>query len=155
MFSLLRNGAFLGLGLMAMTSALCAQGEETKVVKATVKATPSKIEGTQELTLTLDIATSFHIYANPVGLEDLENVQTSLKVTGKTPPKSVKADFPKGKLVKDKLVGDHYIYEGKIVIPVKVVRAEGDNGPLDITVKYQACDEKRCLAPASIKIELK
>jgi len=155
MFSLLRNGALLGLGLMAMTSALCSQDEETKVVKATVKVTPSKMEGTQDLTLTLDIATPFHIYANPVGLEDLENVQTSIMVGGKTPHKSVKANFPKGKLVKDKLVGDHYIYEGKIVIPVKVVRAEGDKGPLDITIKYQACDEKRCLAPSSIKIELK
>ena len=60
MFSLLRNGALLGLGLMAMTSALCAQEEDTKVVKATVKVTPSKIEGTQDLTLTLDIATPFH-----------------------------------------------------------------------------------------------
>ncbi|MSR80897.1 MAG: hypothetical protein EXS11_09255 [Gemmataceae bacterium] len=154
MFTLLRNGVFLGLLFLISAPDLWAE-EEVKVIKASIKAAEGKEPGSQLLTLTLHIASPFHIYANPVGLEDLENVQTTVKVSGKTALKSVKVDYPKGKLVKDKLVGDHSIYEGKVEIPIKVIRAEGDKGPLEVLIKFQACDEKRCLLPSSVKVELK
>ena len=101
MFTLLRNSAFLGLLFLISAPVLWAQ-EEVKVIKASIKAAEGKEPGSQLLTLTLHIASPFHIYANPVGLEDLENVQTTVKVSGKTALKSVKVDYPKGKLVKDR-----------------------------------------------------
>ena len=39
--------------------------------------------------------------ANPVGNPDQESAATTVTIAGKTKPKDVKVDYPKGKLVKD------------------------------------------------------
>jgi hypothetical protein len=35
-----------------------------------------------------------------------------------------------------------------------VQRAKGDTGPLEVTVKLQACTDKTCLLPAIVKREV-
>jgi len=67
-------------------------------------------------------------------------------------PKAVAVDYPKGEVVKDMLVGDYKVFEGKVEIRVTVERAAGDTGPLDLTVKLQACSAKICLPPATVKL---
>lgn len=149
---------FLSLGLVMMFSlSQTVNGDDKNEsgIKATVQAKEAKADGSQELILTLEIPSPFHIYANPVGLEDLESVQTKVAVmVGKGKPKELKVNYPKGKLVKDPLVGDHSIYEGKVEIPIKLVR-EDKTEPITIQIKYQACDDKRCLPPATMKLTLK
>src|SRR5205807_4967759 len=101
---------------------------------------------------TLTIDKDWHAYANPVGNPDLESAQTTVAVSGKAKPKSVKVEYPKGKLVKDMLVGDYQVYEGTVEIKAVVERAAGDSGPLEVTVKLQTCNEKTCLLPATVKL---
>ena len=38
------------------------------------------------------------------------------------------------------------------MIKATVKRAKGDTSPLEVSVKFQACDEKMCLLPATVKV---
>ena len=74
------------------------------------------------LTLNLDVEKPWHLYANPVGNEGLEDAQVVVTVGAKEKPEAVKIEYPEGKLVKDKDVGDYKSYEGKVTITAKVKR---------------------------------
>src|SRR5262249_25376329 len=116
------------------------------------KVTADKpVEGKQVVTVTLEIDPKYHIYANPVGNEDFEPAQTTVSVTGKAKPESVKVDYPPGKLVKDS-AGDYKEYTGKVTIKATVQGAKGDVGPLEVSIKLQACSKSSCLLPATIKV---
>ena len=145
--------------LLAGFFAVCASGpaqaqgkKSDSVVLVTATATKPDASGKQVVTVTMKMDKGWHTYANPVGLEDLKPAQTIVTVTGKAKPKEVKVDYPPGKLVKDKMLGDYRVYEDKVEIKAAVTRAKGDTGPLEVTVKIQACDEKTCLLPASVKV---
>jgi hypothetical protein len=124
------------------------------VVKVSAKAEKPDADGKQVVTITIGIDKDWHIYANPVGLEDLQSSETVVEITGKAKPANVKIDYPKGKLRKDEVVGDYSVYEGKFEIKATVQRAKGDSGPLEVKVKIQACSDvsKTCLVPATVKL---
>jgi hypothetical protein len=149
-----------GLSVLAAGLVLAAgqpvlgQGKKSdSVVKA--RATAGKLDGAgkQEVTILLEIAPGFHIYANPVGNEDFVTTQTTVTVGGKA--KLVKVEYPKGEQKADKVVGDYKIYKGKVTIKASVERGKDDSGPLSVAVKLQACDKARCLLPATIKLSVK
>jgi hypothetical protein len=122
------------------------------VVKATAVAGTVGSDGKQTVTLTLAIDKGWHLYANPVGNEDLTSVQTAVKAAAKGSLGDVKVDYPPGKKIKDPVLGEYSIYEDKAVIAVNVTRAGGDDSPVELTVRVQACSEKECLLPAEIKV---
>jgi uncharacterized protein YyaL (SSP411 family) len=124
------------------------------VVKAAATADKPDAIGRQTVRLKLTIDKGWHVYANPVGNEGLDSAQTSVTVSGSTKPKSVKVQYPKGKTIKDAIVGDYGVYDGTAEIVAMVERAAGDSGPLEVTVKLQACNEKTCLLPATIKLSV-
>jgi hypothetical protein len=144
--------ATLTAGLMLSAKPVLAQGKKSdSVVKA--KATADKpTNGKQVVTVTLEIDPKYHIYANPVGQADLEATQTIVSVSGKTKPESVKVDYPPGKLIRDRVVGDYKTYEGKVTIKATVQRAKDDTGALEVSIKLQACSKSGCLLPATIKV---
>jgi DsbC/DsbD-like thiol-disulfide interchange protein len=122
------------------------------VVKATAVAAKPDADGKQTVTLTLAIDKGWHLYANPVGLEDLASVQTNVKVKAAGDVQNVKIDYPAGKKVKDSVLGEYLIYEDKAVITVNATRAKGDDSPLELTIKVQACNDNTCLLPAEVKV---
>lgn len=144
----------LAAGLvLAIYTEVRAQGlTSDKVVKAAVTTDKPGADGKQVLTITLDIDSKYHIYANPVGNEDFASNQTTLNVTGKAKLESVKVDYPTGEVVKDKTIGDYKIYTGKVTLKATVQRARGDTGPLDVAIKVQACTKKACLMPGTLKV---
>ena len=121
------------------------------VVKA--KAKLENVGGKSIVVISLDIQKGWHLYANPVGNEDLASSQTTVTIPAKA-AKLVKVDYPLGKVVNDKVLGTYGVYEGSVEIRATVERAAGASGPLELTVKVQACDEKNCLPPGSIKISV-
>jgi thiol:disulfide interchange protein len=125
-----------------------AQKKSEDVVKATASADKAGADGRQMVTITLEIDPKYYIYANPVGNEDLASNQTTVTIAGK----GVKIDYPAGDVKKDKIVGDYRIYKGKVTIKASVERSE--NGPLDIGVRVQACSDKACLAPGTVKVSV-
>ena len=148
--------ATLALAFAALTGAAHAQLKKSDtVVKAEAKADKIAADGTQVVTVTLTIDKGWHLYANPVGNEDLVDNQVVVSVSSKNKLQDVKVEYPAGSLVKDKTVGDYKTYEDKVTITATVRREKGDTEPLDVTVKIQACSKTTCLAPATIKLTAK
>ena len=111
--------ALVCLGAVRMTQGQLKKSDA--YVKITAEPGPVDSAGKQVITLKVVIDKGWHIYANPVGLADLEGGQTRVEVKG---AKVLKADYPAGKLNKDKIVGDHNIYEDSVVIKVEVERGK-------------------------------
>jgi DsbC/DsbD-like thiol-disulfide interchange protein len=107
-------------------------------------------DGKQVVTITLAIESGWHIYANPADNEDV--TATTVKVSARVRPRDVKVDYPEGKVVTDPTIGKYRVYEDRATIKATVLRAAGDSGPLEISVKFQACNEKSCLVPATKKL---
>jgi uncharacterized protein YyaL (SSP411 family) len=124
------------------------------VVKATATSAKPGTDGKQVVTVKLVIEKGWHVYGNPVGNPDLESAKTSIDITGKAKPKGVKVDFPKPKLIQDNLVGNYQVYEGTVEIKATVERAASDEGPLQVTLKFQSCNQKTCLLPATVKLSV-
>ena len=64
----------------------------------------------------------------------------------------MKVAYPPGKVIKDATLGAYRVYEDKATITVTANRAKGDNSPLELTVKVQACNDKTCLLPSEVKV---
>jgi hypothetical protein len=153
---LLALGLLFGLLAFAPPADLSAQGAKTSegVVKITGKADKPDASGKQTLTLTLAIDSPWHLYANPVGSEDLSSAQTTVTVNAKERPTQVKVDYPAGQTIKDKTFGEYKVYEGTVTIKAHVQRAKGDTSPLQVSVKLQACNDKSCLLPSTVKLSV-
>ena len=144
----------MGASMLLCPPMLAAAKTSSDMVKVEVAAGKIAADGTQEVTLTLNVEDGWHLYANPVGNDDLASAQTTVKISGATKPKDVKIAYPKGKVVKDATVGDYSTYEGKVVIKARVSRAKDDTGPLEVSIKLQACNEKTCLPPGTVKLKV-
>lgn len=130
-----------------------AGGKSDSEVKIKTKSTKIDAAGKQTVTLELAINKGWHLYANPIGNADFAANQTVVKVDAKVKLADVKVVYPKGKLHEDKVVGDYRVYEGKITIEAHVQRAEGDTSPLELSVRFSACNNKgQCLLPATVKL---
>ena len=145
--------AVMAAGLMSSTAPVMAQGKKSDSVVKTKATADKPADGKQLVTITLDIDSKYHLYANPVGNPDMEASQVSVAVTSTTKPESVKIDYPPGKLVKDS-AGDYKEYTGKVIIKATVQRAKDDTGPLSVTIKLQACSKTGCLLPATVKLSV-
>jgi uncharacterized protein YyaL (SSP411 family) len=122
------------------------------VVKVSASAGRIGTDGRQTVRVLLATEKGWHVYANPVGNPDLESVATAVSISSKVKPKAVKVTYPKGKIVNDPLVGNYSVYEGKVELEAIVERVGGDSGPLEVTVKFQACNEKTCLLRSTVTL---
>src|SRR5258708_39690200 len=89
--------AVLIAGLALTASLAAAPLKSDSVVKATAVAGKPDADGKQTVTLTLAIDKGWHLYANPVGQEDLASVQTTVKVKAKSAVDNVNVDYPASK----------------------------------------------------------
>lgn len=134
--------------------AVSAQGKKESQVKLAATATKPDSEGRQVVTITMDINKGWHAYANPVKFEDLEAAQTSIKITSAKKLQDVQIKYPEGMRHVDGK-DTYYVYEGKVEIQATVKRAPGDTGPLDVSVKYMTCNDKTCLPPEQVTLQVK
>jgi DsbC/DsbD-like thiol-disulfide interchange protein len=156
-FGMARTAASAAVILLATTALWAQNGGAAKsdsVVKISARLSPEApgVDGKQVLTIDLDISEGWHIYANPPGQEDFASVQTTVNVTAGKKLQSIKVGYPKGTVINDSVIGRYYVYEGKQTIKATLTRAPGDTGALQVTVKFQPCNDKQCLLPASKKL---
>lgn len=142
--------ALLSLVLsLAFLPAAMGQGKNSEsVVKAAAKEGTAR-DGKRVLVVELDISKGWHLYGNPAGNEDLDSVKTTVSVAGE----KAEVIYPKSKLVIDPVVGNYNTYEGKQKIEVLLPAAK--TGPVKLQISFQACDEKTCLQPAKLNLEVK
>jgi DsbC/DsbD-like thiol-disulfide interchange protein len=137
---------------LTISAALAGGTRSDSEVKVAVEADKPDADGKQVITVKLEINRGWHIYSNPVGNDDLAAAQTVVKVDGKVKPVAVKIDYPKAHIIDDKILGKYGTYGDKVAIKATVQRAPGDSGPLDVSVRFQACNDRgSCLFPATVR----
>src|SRR5579871_5377405 len=104
---LLLFGLVLAMQMLGWNAPVTAQKKSDSVVKVTATADKPDADGKQTVSILLTHEAGWHSYANPVGQEDLASAQTTVTITGKAKLDDVKVDYPTGKLIKDKIVGDY------------------------------------------------
>lgn len=138
--------------MMSPTQAPKSAAKTTdKLVTVMTKAEKPAADGTQKVTVTVKIEKNYHIYANPIGNPDLDANKSVLTFTGAD---VVSIDYPKGKDVIDKVLGDYKIYEKEIAITAKIKRKAGASGNVESNLKCSACTDKSCLPAATIKTKV-
>jgi DsbC/DsbD-like thiol-disulfide interchange protein len=149
----------VAVGLLALLGAVTGTSNRTEAqapkseskVKIKTALEKSNTPGVDTVVVQIAIDKGWHIYANPVDNEGLAKAATLVTVP-KAKPDDVKVEYPAGKVVKDKDLGDYKVYEDKVEIKVHVKRAAGDTGKLQLNVKLMACNDKTCLPSATIMV---
>jgi hypothetical protein len=121
------------------------------VVKIQSEADKPNAEGIQVVSIKITIDEGWHLYANPVP-QDFPGIPVTVTLDANRKSKVIQVEYPKGKSVRDAIVGDHQIYEGKVSITAKLNRAKEDTAPLELSVKVQACNKEKCLLPGTVKV---
>jgi uncharacterized protein YyaL (SSP411 family) len=135
-------------------SVVTATARPTSNLAAPVAAS-NEIDGI----VTVTIQPGWHIYANPVGLAEMN--PTILEIGSAAGPavSLVKVSYPKGKTqaASPAVPGRAFVYEGKVELGVRLRLAQPiDPGPVSIPLilSYQACNDRLCQAPAKLRIPL-
>jgi uncharacterized protein YyaL (SSP411 family) len=114
--------------------------------------------GVFEVDLDLTIKEKYHIYANPAGSDDV--IPTVIALAPSSGASLVEIRYPPGesKVLAANGPGKVSVYE-KIARATAKIRLAADAGPglssITLKVNYQACDDKACLAPATLEVPVK
>src|SRR5437870_4600761 len=106
-----------GLALAALAIGFVGQigsaGGKLEPVKVQAAAGKADTADKQVVVVNVSIEKGWHIYANPVGNEDLAEAKTvvSIKAAGK--PVSAKVNYPAGTSHTEKGIGTYKVYEDK------------------------------------------
>jgi uncharacterized protein YyaL (SSP411 family) len=111
--------------------------------------------GTFEVDLILSIKENYHIYANPAGSDDV--IPTVITLAQGSGASLVEVRYPTGesKVLAANGPGKVTVYEKKATATARIrLSPEARPGRSTITLKirYQACDDRACLAPASLDL---
>ncbi len=110
--------------------------------------------GTCRIVVLLDVKEGWHINANPPSPDFLKPTKLSFK--SKSGVTLAEPIYPKGhgfKMEGEEM--DAMVYEGEVAVlgTLTVPKSSGgQNDDIEITVNYQACNEKGCQPPKSIKL---
>ncbi len=150
---MVRYSVMVGLGL-AIAAVLVPGGTAGgKLVPVKVEASAGKATDDKQLVVVeVKIDKGWHIYANPTGNDEVAGAETVVlvKAAGKALPAKVK--YPAGTPHTEATIGTFNIYEDKVVIPVEFARTDA---AVEVSVRFQACDAKRCLPPRTLKVDVK
>ena len=108
--------------------------------------------GFQAFRVELAIDPPYHVYANPVGSKLLADAETRVEVWRDGRKVDAEVAYPTGIKIPDALTGEHLVYRAKAVLAGKV---KAGPGRWEVRVRVQACDEKQCLAAATLKLAAK
>jgi DsbC/DsbD-like thiol-disulfide interchange protein len=146
--------------LMIACSLAIAVGLMVEVGSAGGKLDPVKVEAAagksdspdkQVVVVKVMIEKGWHIYANPPESEEVEPAQTTVTIKAAGKPVKAKVTYPAGKLYKETGMAPCKVYEDGVTIQAELPKTEG---ALEVSVRFQACDNKRCLLPKTVKINL-
>jgi uncharacterized protein YyaL (SSP411 family) len=106
--------------------------------------------------LTLAIKPGWHIYGNPTGVDIIK--PTSVELAPEAPVTELDCEYPRGEPMRQPDGPDPVsVYQAKTTIRVRFrVPDRQETGKLEVPlrVRYQACNDRACLAPATLKVPL-
>ena len=138
--------------LVVATHPTALAGGKLDPVKVQASLSKPDSGGKQTVTVQLTIDKGWHLYANPVDHEDLAGGETVVAIKADGKPVNAKIKYPAGKSHTEKAIGTFKIYEGNVTIQAELAKAAAT--PLEVSVKFQACDANRCLPTRTIKVNV-
>ena len=152
----LASGFFLAVSTVRIQAGTAPPASNSCTVPSRVKVTAavgkSPDKGKKVILLTLEIEKGWWLFANPVGNSIWPSARTSVKAKA-TGLKEVRVDYPKGKKATDEVIGDYYIYAGKVVIPI-TLQLEREDTSVELLVKYQVMNDRSCAPPERVKLKV-
>jgi uncharacterized protein YyaL (SSP411 family) len=133
--------------------------DATRVVSASAKVVEGrgkpKAGGDVAAVVALSVRKGWHVYANPPGQDFLK--PTTIALEPGQPAESLRVDYPDGETRTLASSGTEPValYEGKVEIPLRFrLTKAAVPGAVRILLRlrFQACDDKACLAPASLVV---
>jgi hypothetical protein len=111
--------------------------------------------GEFDVIVTLAIKDGWHLYANPTGVSSLR--PTTVTLPSGQPASLGEVRYPPGAAAAAAPGGDGKasVYEGEVKLTARVrLDAQARPGPmtLNLKVSYQACNDRACLAPATLTV---
>ncbi len=108
-----------------------------------------------DVPLSVTIAKGYHIYANPPGVAEIP--PTTVDLVPADGYKLGAIDYPRGEAKALAANGPEKVglYEGTVTIRVRVLADEtlaAADGRIVLKVRYQACNDRACLAPATLEV---
>jgi uncharacterized protein YyaL (SSP411 family) len=109
--------------------------------------------------VSVTIQGGWHIYANPTGAAELKPTTLRLDPASERSATLVSVKYPAGEAKVLGSIGTEKValYEGKVQLTARIRLAEDAKPgsiPLKLALCYQACNDRLCLAPASLEIPL-
>jgi uncharacterized protein len=134
-------------------------GARSIVTAQASKVNPSAVAPGEEfdVEVTLTIKDRYHLYANPAGSD--EAIPTVISLAPDSGPTLVEVRYPPGesKALDAGGLGMVSIYEKKAVATARLklpTDARAGTTTVKFRVRYQACDDRACLAPANLDVPL-
>lgn len=136
-----------------------AAASNAMVVAKGVVAADAKLAPGAELNveLTIKVKQGWHLNANPAGSENL--IPTTVELAPNQSAKLLKVEYPSGEAKVLATGGEPVpLYEGTVMLKARVRLEAGDSKPtpdtLTFEVRYQACNDNACLAPAKLPVRV-
>ena len=103
----------------------------------------------------MTVRKGWHIYANPPGADHLK--PTTVVLSKDQPARLIRVTYPEGESKVLASSGDEKVsvYEGQCSLTARLRLAEDVKTipeALEFTVRYQACNDRACLAPATLTV---
>ena len=126
----------------------------TSLVSATAEI-KSRSNNVLNVILQLNIASGWHINANPAGQDNL--IPTTVTADADAPFEILDIAYPTGRSARFEFSYESVnVYEGKLTIPLKLKQKSNRKKSARVTLKltYQPCSETECLLPQTLDIPL-
>ncbi|MFO0918571.1 MAG: protein-disulfide reductase DsbD family protein [Planctomycetaceae bacterium] len=142
--------------LAEVPPAVKAASKTKDQVKAKVFLSVDKLPagGKCKFLVILDVEKGWHINANPPEPDNM--IPTQVTVASKVDLKQAETKYPTGKkLVVEVFPEPVSVYEGEVEIRGEIdvpAAAGGKTDDLEFQIRYQACNDKTCLPPKTLKL---
>ena len=142
----------------ATPSLVTALGSETSPLVTATAEIKSHNNDVFNVTLRLNIASGWHVNANPAGQDNL--IPTTITVDPDTPFEILDIVYPKGRSTHFEFSSESLnVYEESLTIPLRLKQKPNvkhdKNVPMMLQLTYQLCNETECLLPQTLNIPLK
>lgn len=124
------------------------------VVKVRATVDHSVPQGLRRVIIVLAIENGWHVYANPVGPEELRDAQTSIALIGESSTRIDSIDYPPGIEKRNEVIGTYRVYQGEVSVPVTLRPIAGADEAPRLVIRFQACSDRACLPPAQVQVQL-
>jgi hypothetical protein len=151
-------GEYLDAEFPKESLALRGGTEEPRVIRAQAVIAQKKVAAGSPLKfdVVFEIDRTWHVYANEVSSP--EYVPTTLEVTGELDLKDLSIQYPQSRVFQPEGTNESFaVYTGMGRIRISATLAPNvPVGPaeLQLALRYQACNDQRCLAPKTMQLKL-